>query len=64
MREDNYQEKWERRSSIRISPRKYIDFKEKGYFFPADKQPLLLIPEVQKLGEDVKRDILIYSFYK
>lgn len=61
---NKYQDKWENRSSIRTRPRKYIDFSKEGYFFPADKQLLLLLPDVVKLGEEVKRDILVQSFYK
>jgi hypothetical protein len=61
---NNYQSKWERRSSIRTSPRKEIDFTKNGYFYPPEKQPLLLLKEVLDLGDVVKEKILIHSFYK
>lgn len=59
-----YQQKWESRSSVRSRPDKYIDFKLDGYFFPSDKQPILLNEEVQALGETIKKDILLQSFFK
>jgi hypothetical protein len=59
-----YQEKWETRSSVRTRPRKVIDFNQNGYFFPENKQPLLLNEEVINLGERVKEKILLLSFYK
>lgn len=61
---NNYQEKWESRSSIRTRPRKIIDFNTTGNFFPQDKQVLLVLPEVQALGEQIKSEILLQSFYK
>lgn len=61
---DAYQKKWEARSSIRTRPEKHIDFKLKGYFFPSDKQPLLLNEEVKAMGERVKEEILLQSFFK
>lgn len=60
----NYQETWEAKSSIRTRPRKYIDFKQEGYFFPEGKQPLLLNQEVLSLGQKAKEEILLQSFYK
>ncbi len=59
-----YQQKWESRSSVRSRPEKYIDFNLDGYFFPSDKQPVLLNEEVQALGESVKKEILLQSFFK
>lgn len=64
MENHTFQERWDNRSSIRTSPRKIIDFTKEGYFFPAAKQALLLIPQVKKLGNKVKFEILLYSFYK
>lgn len=61
---NKYQDVWENRSSIRTSPRKTIDFEKKGFFFPPNKQLLLLLPEVYELGENVRNDILLHSFYK
>lgn len=62
--ENIYQEKWESRSSVRTRPRKFIDFGQSGYFFPEDKQPILLNQDVINLGEKVKENILLQSFYK
>lgn len=59
-----YQQKWDARSSIRTRPEKFIDFTLEGYFFPVDRQPLLLNTEIQSLGESVKKEILLQSFYK
>ncbi len=59
-----YQQKWDSRSSVRSRPEKCIDFNLEGYFFPSDKQPILLNEEVQALGESVKKDILLQSFFK
>ncbi|BDM68928.1 hypothetical protein HEK616_24150 [Streptomyces nigrescens] len=59
-----YTVRWESRSSVRTRPRKTIDFEEEGYFFPEDKQPLLLADEVASLGGKAKNDILVQSFYK
>ena len=61
---NKYQQNWESRSSVRTRPRKIIDFKQQGYFFPASKQTLLLLPEVVALGQEVKKQILLHSFYK
>lgn len=61
---NQYQNKWESRSSIRTRPKKIIDFQLKGDFFPADKQFLLLLPEVIALGESARKEILVQSFYK
>lgn len=61
---NKYQEVWESRSSIRSRPTKIIDFNDKGYFFPEDRQPLLLDSDVINLGEEVKEVILLHSFYK
>ncbi|PJD91323.1 MAG: hypothetical protein CK424_07295 [Legionella sp.] len=59
-----YQDTWESRSSVRSRPRKIIDFTREGDFFPADKQSLLLVPEIASLGESVRKEILVQSFYK
>ncbi|MFN8769349.1 MAG: ferritin-like domain-containing protein [Neisseriaceae bacterium] len=60
----NYQELWENRSSIRTRPRKEIDFNQNGLFFPPEKQLLLLLPEINTLGENAKNEILLLSLYK
>lgn len=61
---NKYQERWESRGSIRTRPRKTIDFSQKGYFFPSDKQTLLLNQDVVQLGEEIKEKILLQSCYK
>ena len=61
---NNYQKQWERRSSIRTRPSKRIDFTQAGYFFPPDKQVALMLPEVIKLGDKIKQEILLHSCYK
>ena len=61
---NKYQEKWESRSSIRTRPRKKIDFKFEGFSFPVEKQPLLLNQEILNLGLEIKKTILLHSFYK
>ena len=58
-----YQDKWETRSSLRLRPRKPIDFSVSGDFFPIEKQVLFLLPEVRALSPQKKQDILLLSFY-
>lgn len=60
----NYQLKWETRSSIRSRPRKLINFNKPGYFFPENKQPLLLNKELSQLLKDKKEEILLQTFKK
>ncbi|MDP3705265.1 MAG: diiron oxygenase [Legionellaceae bacterium] len=60
---EEYQLKWESRSSVRTRPRKPIDFSLSGDFFPMDRHVLFLLPEVCAL-EDKKKDILLLSFLK
>ena len=54
----------ENRASVRTRPRKKIDFSQKGYFFPRNRQPLLLDKDVIALGEKVANQILLQSFHK
>jgi hypothetical protein len=61
---NKYQKTWESRSSIRTRARKFIDFDQKGYFFPEEKQPLLLDMEIDGLGDEVRQVILLQSFRK
>lgn len=61
---NSFQEKWESRGSIRTRPRKFIDFNQSGYFFPEDKQPLLLSSNLIDLDPEVKKLVLLQSFYK
>jgi NADH-quinone oxidoreductase subunit L len=58
-----YLEKWESRSSIRSRPKKYIDFNQEGYFFPEDKQPLLLNQDIINMGQKIKEEILLAAFH-
>lgn len=60
----DYRDKWESRGSIRTRPRKPIDFEKNGYFFPEDKQPLLLSEAASSLGPESKSTILLHSFFK
>lgn len=60
----DYVARWEARGSVRTRPRKTIDFTQTGYFFPEDRQPLLLDENVAALGEQAKERILIQSFFK
>ncbi|MBP2478402.1 hypothetical protein JOF53_007274 [Crossiella equi] len=60
----DYVARWEARGSVRTRPRKTIDFGLTGHFFPADRQPLLLAPEVAGLDGEVRERILIQSFFK
>lgn len=62
--DDDYRIRWENRSSVRSSPRKSIDFRKEGFFFPPSKQPILLLPEITELGEKAKQAILLHTFYK
>ncbi len=59
-----YQLKWESRSSVRTRPRKPIDFACVGNFFPIDKQVLFLLHEVDVLNDQARQDILLLSFCK
>lgn len=61
---EEYVARWESRASVRTRPRKTIDFTQQGYFFPEDKQPLLLAKEVESLGQEGKEGVLVQSFYK
>jgi len=60
----SYLSRWDSRCSIRTRALKSVDFAQEGYFFPPDKQPLLLLDEVRSLGEDIKKEILIHTLYK
>lgn len=57
-------QRWDARSSVRSRPEKSIDFLLPGYFFPPEKQPILLASEVSARGEAVKQEILLQSFFK
>ena len=61
---NQYQQKWESRSSIRTRARKEIDFTLSGNMFPAHQQLLLTIPEIENMGDNIKKYILIQSLYK
>lgn len=60
----SYQDKWERRSSIRTRPRKEIDFSLEGYFYPIEKQPLFLHSKISSLTKERQHEVLVQSFYK
>lgn len=60
----NYQLKWESRSSVRTRPRKTIDFSLAGDFFPVEKQDLFLLPEVRALEKQTQQNIQLLMLYK
>ncbi|NDL01336.1 diiron oxygenase [Photorhabdus bodei] len=60
----SYTAKWEQRASIRTRPEKYIDFDIPGFFFPEEKQPLLLDESLQHISYEIKNEILIQAFFK
>ncbi len=59
-----YRDKWEARGSIRTRPRKAIDFAREGFFFPREKQPLLLNEAASQLGAAHTNTLLLHSFFK
>ncbi|RDH42121.1 diiron oxygenase [Zooshikella ganghwensis] len=59
-----YVEKWEKRSSIRTRPEKKIDFELDGFFFPEDKQPVLLDGRLKDISIENKSELLIRSLFK
>ena len=59
-----YRDKWEARGSIRTRPRKPIDFAREGFFFPKEKQPLLLNEAASQLGQHNENTLLLHSFFK
>lgn len=59
-----YQKLWEKNSSVRTRSIKSIDFQEKGYFFPPEKQPLVTYDEISSLGEETIQKILLLCFVK
>ncbi len=60
----DYVARWEGRSSVRTRPRKMIDFSQTGYFFPADRQALMLDETVAALPCEAREKILVQSFFK
>ena len=57
---------WEAFSTIRSRPRRLLATSDadKGNFYPLARQPLCVHPEISKLGEEVKRYLLVQSAYK
>lgn len=55
---------WDRFSSIRSRPRRYIDQNLDEYYFPISRQPICVHPIISTLGEEALRFILIQSAYK
>ena len=63
------QDAWEKKSSIRTRPRRFISEedimgKENKYLFPLSRQPICVHPIIIGLGEKAKKYILIQSLYK
>jgi len=61
---EDFQKKWEERSTVRNSPRLIIDPSEGGYFYPIERQPLCLHPKIEALGEKAINYLLLQSLYK
>ncbi len=61
---NQYRDVWEYKSSLRSRPRKTVDFKQKGHFFPPAKQVLLLLPEVACLGTQMEEKLLLLTLRK
>ncbi|MBX9867387.1 MAG: diiron oxygenase [Burkholderiales bacterium] len=61
---NQYQNKWESRSSVRTRARKEIDFRLGGNLFPAHQQILLMVPEIEEMGSSIHELILVQSLYK
>ncbi len=58
------QNQWERSSAIRTRPRRLLEEKEEGYYFPPLKQPIILHPLLKNIDEEQKRYILTQSLFK
>lgn len=64
---NDYLSKWDRYASVRSHPRKKFTLEGDNatrYFYPPNKQLILLHPLVDALGEEAKQFILIQSLYK
>ena len=60
----NYQDKWEKRSTIRTRPRVIFNSEETGFFYPVSHQPLCAHPKIQLLSEEDFQFLLTQSLYK
>ncbi len=64
MMNNNIQNRWEKRATVRSRPRITFDNKINGHFFPLSHQPLSIHPKVVELGKDALNYLLIQSLYK
>jgi len=55
---------WEKFAAVRSKARRMLDQSVDGYFYPLPRQPIIVHPYVEKLGETAKQFILIQSMYK
>jgi hypothetical protein len=62
---ETYQDRWDRRSTIRSRPRRDpAGDAGRGDFYPIVRQPIAIHPEVAELGRDTIARILVQSSYK
>ncbi|SPR02193.1 Uncharacterised protein [Orientia tsutsugamushi] len=62
--ETKFLEIWENRSSIRTRPRNIFKVKEKGYFFPINRQVLFSDHRVCELKDEATEYILVQSLFR
>lgn len=58
------QDQWDRFSSIRSRPRRFIAKDIEEFYFPHSRQPLCVHPIITALGSEAEKFILIQSAYK
>lgn len=58
--------RWDKFSSIRQRPRRLLKTIENddGYYYPIERQPLVIHPLIQKCGKELVSQLLIHSGYK
>lgn len=59
-----FQDKWEKKSTVRTRSRVIFNCKEEGHIYPLTRQPICLHPDIEALGTDALNYLLIQSFYK
>ena len=64
MMNNNIQDRWENRATVRSRSRITFDNNVNGYFFPLSHQPLSVHPKVVELGKEALHFLLIQSLYK
>ena len=55
---------WEQRACVRSRPRIIINKDADQYYYPLDRVPIALHPNVQRLGEQAKCWLLVQALYK